>query len=103
MASKCEIVRRVSFGMRSPKGPAERMNVKRWMRNWQSRFSHLGIEVTVADVGQSSVVVNVAERTIILSPRLTVCTAERILERLQGWWARQPEQLHSESCSLVSR
>ena len=103
MSSKCETGRRVFFGMRNPKGPTERMNVKRWMRNWRGRFSSLGVEVMVADVGQSSVVVNVAERTIILSPYLAVYTAERTLERLHGWWVRQPEQVHSESCSLLSR
>jgi hypothetical protein len=103
MRSECKKRQRVFPRTRNPRGCTERMNVKRWMRDWQIRFGSLGVEVIVADVAQSSVVVNVAERTIILSPHLAVYTAERILERLNGWWRRQPEQLHSESCSLVSR
>jgi len=73
------------------------------MRDWRVGFGSLGVKVIVADVAQSSVVVNLAERTIILSPHLAVYTAERILERLYKWWLRQPEQLHGESCSLLSR
>lgn len=73
------------------------------MREWQERFGSLGVDVIVADVAQSSVVVNVAERAVILSPNLAMYTAERVLERLYGWWRRQPGQLHSETCSLVSR
>ncbi len=82
---------------------AERMAVRRRMREWQERFGSLGVDVIVADVAQSSVVVNVAERAVILSPNLAMYTAERVLERLYGWWRRQPGQLHSETCSLVSR
>ena len=103
MRPKCETGQGRFSPRRSPRGCTERMNVKRWMRDWQERFGPLGVQVIVADVAQSSVVVNVAERAVILSPNLAMYTAERVLERLYGWWRRQPGQLHSETCSLVSR
>jgi hypothetical protein len=78
------------------------MNVKRWMRNWQSKFSSLGVELIVADVAQSSVVVNVAEKTIILAPYLPVSTAQKVLDLLYKWWEHHPEKSESESFSLVS-
>lgn len=103
MRSECKKRQRVFPRTRNPRGCTERMNVKRWMRDWQERFGPLGVDVIVADVAQSSVVVNVAEKAVILSPNLAMYTAERVLERLYGWWRRQPGQLHSETCSLVSR
>jgi hypothetical protein len=102
MKSECEKGQRVFWETRNPRGCAERMNLKRWMRDWQSRFDNLGVEVVVADVAQSSVAVDMADRTIILSPHLAVHTAERVLERLYRWWRRQPVQLNGEMCSLVS-
>jgi hypothetical protein len=79
------------------------MSVKRWMRDWRARFGYLGVEVLVADVGQSSVVVNVPEKSIVLSPRLTMVNAEELIGRLYKWWRRQPNPVHTEPCSLVSR
>lgn len=87
----------------NPRGCTERMNVKRWMRDWQERFGSLGVDVIVADVAQSSVVVNVPEKAVILSPNLAMYTAERILGRLYHWWHHQREQMHHPSCALVSR
>ncbi len=78
------------------------MNVKRWMRNWQARFDSLGVEVMVADVAQSSVVVNVAERTIILAPYLSAFAAEKVLDGLYRWWERRLERPECESWSLMT-
>jgi hypothetical protein len=72
------------------------------MRNWQTRFSSLGVELIVADVAQSSVVVNVPEKAIILAPYLPVSTAEKVLDLLYKWWQHQAEKCESESFSLVS-
>jgi hypothetical protein len=73
------------------------------MRSWQERFGSLGVEVMVADVAPSSIVVDVRQRTIVLAPSLTVLAAERTLDRLYRWWERQPENISGECCSLVSR
>jgi len=79
------------------------MNVKRWMRDWQTRFDTLGVEVIVADVAQSSVVVNLAERTIILAPHLSVSSAERMLHNLYKLWeCWRTERRETESCALMS-
>ncbi len=80
----------------------ERMNVKRWMRSWQARFGSLGIEVMVADVAQSSVVVDVAGRTVILAPSLEVTAADRTLQKVYKWWQHRTDRVEGERCSLVS-
>jgi len=78
------------------------MNLKRWMEDWQAKFAPLGVQVIVADVAQSSVVVDVAERTIVLAPSLKVSAAERMLHKVYKWWQRQPEVSGGRLCSLVS-
>jgi hypothetical protein len=87
---------------RNPRNRGEHMNVRRWIRTWQTKFNSLGIELMVADVAQSSVVVNVPERTIILTPSLKVSTAEKVLRRLYRWWECQTGRCESQSYSLVS-
>lgn len=64
----------------------EPTNVKRWMRNWQLRFASLGVQVVVADVAQSSVALDVAERTVVLAPSLEVSAAEKMLHKVYSWW-----------------
>lgn len=73
------------------------------MRDWQIRLSYLGVEVIVAYVAQSSVVVNLAERTIILAPHLSVSSAETVLHnlyKLRECW--RTERRETESCALMS-
>jgi anti-sigma-K factor RskA len=77
-------------------------DVKRWMHQWQEKFSPLGIQVIVADVAQSSVLVNVAERTIMLAPSLRVREADRMLNRLRVRWQRRAGAMHNELCFMVS-
>jgi hypothetical protein len=72
------------------------------MQDWQTKFDRLGVQVIVADVAQSSVVVDVAEKTIILAPALRVSVAERMLEKVYRWWQRQSEISEERWCSLVS-
>jgi len=78
------------------------MNVKHWMRNWQERFASLGVELIVADVAQSSVVVDVAERMVVLAPSLKLSAADRMLQKIHAWWQRQSDRVEGQSCSLVS-
>ncbi len=78
------------------------MNVRQWMRHWQERFRWLGVELIVADVAQSSVVVDVAERTIVLAPSLKLVAAERMLQKIHVWWQRESKRVEGQSCSLVS-
>ena len=66
------------------------MNLRRWMQHWQSKFGTLGVEVVVADVAQSSLVVDVAEGTVVLSPSLKVAAADNMLHKVYTWWRRQP-------------
>jgi hypothetical protein len=93
---------KASFGKRPAKNSRQHVNVKRWMRDWQLRFGSLGVEVMVADVAQSSVVVNVAERTIILAPFLSAFRAERVLDGLYKWWRFQSKKPEAETCLLMS-
>jgi hypothetical protein len=80
----------------------EQMNVKRWMQDWQARFEPFGVQVVVADVAQSSIVVDVAERMVILAPSLRVSAADRMLEKVYGWWQRQPGIVEGQLCSMVA-
>ena len=78
------------------------MNLKRWIRTWRMRFDSLGVELMVADVAQSSVVVDMAERTVILSPHLTVISADKALHGLYRWWGHKMENRGSEFRALMS-
>jgi hypothetical protein len=78
------------------------MTAKRWMHNWQARFKRLEIDLIVADISPSSVIVNVAEGTIVLAPHLSIFRAEKVLEGLYGWWQNRMEDSQRESYSLVS-
>lgn len=78
------------------------MNVKDWMRKWHHSFARLGVEVTVADVAQSCVVVDVAARRIILAPSLKLTAAEKILQRVYQWWRDQSDKVQARWCSLLS-
>jgi hypothetical protein len=68
---------------------AERTNVGDWIQQWRERFGFLGVEVLVADVAQSSVVIDVPARTIILAPSLKLTCAEKILQKVYAWWRHQ--------------
>ena len=70
---------------------AERMNVQDWIQQWRRRFGLLGVEVLVADVAQSSVVIDVPARTIILAPSLKLTSADKILRKVYGWWRHQSD------------
>ena len=78
------------------------MNVKEWMRTWQDRFDAFGVEVMVADVAQSYVLVDVAGRAVILAPSLKVKAAERTLQKVYAWWRNQCETAGSPLWSLAS-
>jgi len=90
------------LGTKAPTGSSERMNVKRWMQSWQIRFGSLGVEVIVADVAQSSVVVDIAERTVILASHLTVVSADKALRGLYRRWAHKMENPGTEFYALTS-
>jgi len=81
---------------------AEQMNTEHWIRKWRDSFSRLGVEVVVADVGQSCVVVDLPARTIILSPSLKLTTAEKILQKFYQWWQHQPTGVQRQLCSFLS-
>jgi hypothetical protein len=90
------------YWRRTGLGWREQMNVKQWMRDWQERFGSIGVELIVADVAQSSVVVDVAERTVVLAPSLKLSVAEKVLHKIHAWWERQSDTVEEHSCSLVS-
>lgn len=68
------------------------MSAHRWMQKWQTRFAPLGVELVVADVGQSSLFLDLAEKKVVLAPSLDVDQAEKMLAAVHEWWERQPEQ-----------
>lgn len=68
------------------------MSAHRWMQKWQMRFAALGVEVVVADVGQSSFFLDLAERKVVLAPSLEVDKAEKMLAAVQQWWEHQSAQ-----------
>jgi beta-lactamase superfamily II metal-dependent hydrolase len=70
----------------------ETMSAERWMQTWQIRFAPLGVEIVVADVGQSSVFLDMAERKVVLAPSLNVENAEKMLVAVLKWWRCQPEE-----------
>lgn len=78
------------------------MNVRSWMRNWQEQFELLGVQVMVADVGQSSVLVDAAEKTVILAPSLKLSAADRMLRKIYVWWQWHAERLEGQQCCLVA-
>jgi hypothetical protein len=78
------------------------MNVKHWMRHWQERFALLGVDLIVADVAQSSVVVDVVERTVVLAPSLRLSAAEKMLQKIYAWWQRQSDNVEEQLCSLAT-
>lgn len=80
----------------------EEMNVRGWMRNWQEQFDSLGVQVMVADVGQSSVLVDAAEKTVILAPSLKLSAADRMLRKIYVWWQWQTERVEGQQCCLVA-
>lgn len=87
---------------RKPGKWRQQLNVNRWMQDWQVKFGSFGVQVIVADVAQSFLVVDVAERTVILAPSLKLSAAERMLEKVYLWWKRQNEMSEERLCSLVS-
>ena len=90
------------FRKRAQESWREEMNVRSWMKNWQEQFGPLGVEVMVADVGQSSVVVDAAERTVILAPSLKLSAADRMLRKIYTWWQWQIEKVEGQRCCLVA-
>ena len=90
------------FSERKPGRWREQMNVNRWMQDWQVKFDRFGVQVIVADVAQSSLVVDVAERTVILAPSLKVTAAERMLQKVYRWWQRQSDMSEERLCSLMT-
>jgi len=62
------------------------------MQNWQTRFAPLGVEIVVADVGQSSLFLDMAERMVVLAPSLNVQKADKMLMAVHNWWRCQPEE-----------
>lgn len=89
-------------GAGKPVDCTERMNIKRWMRGWQARFSSFGVQVIVADVGQSVIFVDAAERTIALAPSLRVPAANKMLKRIHEWWQCREDAVEEQRCFLVS-
>jgi hypothetical protein len=71
----------------------KKMSAERWMQNWQTRFAPLGVEIVVADVAQSSVFLDIAERRVVLAPSLKLSAAERMLAAVYQWWRRQPNSV----------
>ena len=90
------------FRKRAQESWREEMNVRSWMRNWQEQFGSLGVEVMVADVGQSSVLVDGAEKTVILAPSLKLSAADRMLRKIYTWWQWQAEKVEGQRCCLVT-
>lgn len=90
------------FRKRAQENWREEMNIRGWMKNWQQQFNPLGVEVIVADVGQSSVVVDAAERTVFLSPSLKLSAADRMLRKIYAWWQWQAERVEGQRCCLVA-
>ena len=102
VGSMYEEARKAGSWKRPPGDWAERINVKRWMRKWHDSFALLGVEVVVADVAQSCVVVDVAARTIILAPWLKLMDAEKILHKVYAWWRHQSASVEGQLCSFLS-
>lgn len=90
------------FQRRAQQSWREEMNVRGWMKNWQEQFDSLRVEVVVADVGQSSVLVDAAERTVFLAPSLKLSTADRMLRKIYAWWQWQAERVEAQRCCLVA-
>ena len=102
VASMCREARN-TVTWRKPTGyGAERMNVEDWIQQWRERFGFLGVEVLVADVAQSSVVIDVPARTIILAPSLKLTCAEKILQKVYEWWRHQSGIAGRQPCSFLS-
>ena len=78
----------------------EQVNVRRWIREWQTRFDSLGVQVIVADVAQSSVAVDVSEMTVVLAPSLRVSAAERTLRKVYIWWQQQSGERRAD-CAVL--
>ena len=76
------------------------MSAAHWMHEWRSKFALLGTEVVVADVGQSSVFLDMAERKVILAPSLNVFKAEKILTAVYDWWRCGSEE-PNVACALA--
>jgi hypothetical protein len=72
------------------------------MRKWHDSFGRLGVDVVVADVAQSCVVVDIAARKIILAPSLKLAAAEEILQKIHQWWRAQSDKAEGQRCSLLS-
>jgi patatin-like phospholipase/acyl hydrolase len=68
------------------------MSAERWMKNWQMKFAPLGVVIVVADVGQPSLFLDMAERKVVLAPSLNVQKAEKMLVVVHNWWRHQPEE-----------
>ena len=87
---------------RPPGNWAEPMNVKHWMRKWHHSFADLGVDLIVADVAQSCVVVDVVAKRIILAPSLKLTAADKILQRVYQWWRDQSHKANAQLCSFLS-
>lgn len=68
------------------------MSAERWIQNWQTRFARLGVEIVVADVAQSSVFLDMAEKKVVLAPSLKLSKADKMLAAVYRWWERQPDE-----------
>jgi hypothetical protein len=79
------------------------MNLNRWMQQWQRKFDILDVQIVVADVAQSSLLVDVAHRSVVLSPSLPLPSADAVLERVFKWWQRQPDASEQRLCVLACR
>ena len=66
------------------------------------KFDTIEVELLVADVGQSSLLVDVPNGTIVLSPSIKVSAAENMLNKVYSRWRRQPQMPEEHPCSLVS-
>ncbi len=67
------------------------MSAERWINQWQTKFASMGVQLVVADVGQSSIFLDMAERQIVLAPSLNLVKADRLLSAVYKWWKRDPE------------
>jgi len=81
---------------------SQRINVREWMREWRDSFGRLGVDVVVADLAQSYVVVDVAAKTIILAPWLKLADAEEILQKIYRWWRIHSASKEAHRCCLLS-
>ena len=90
------------FRKRAQESWREDMNLRSWMKNWQEQFGSLGVEVIVADVGQCSVVLDAAARTVVLAPSLKLSAADGMLRKIYTWWQRQADSVEGQRCCLVT-